>query len=136
RQELAQSPTIWSYLRSRQPYKTLRSRKRDRPMKTQRHVTPGLAVIALVMVVASPLRAADLALEDFKAEIDTVIGGLASGTNAALEWIGADSAEIRRDSDTLVATITGARLIFRGDEVVRLFLDRLEIRQTEAQEGS
>jgi putative peptidoglycan binding protein len=104
-------------------------------MKTQRHLTAGLVGIALAMVVASAGCAADPALEDFKAEIDAVVSGLAPGTNGALEWVGADHFEIRRDSDTLVATITGARLVFRADEIVRLVLDRLEIRQTGTPDG-
>jgi hypothetical protein len=52
-----------------------------------------------------------------------------------LEWVGADPIEIQRDGDTLVATITGARLKFRADETVGLVLDRFEIRQTAAQDG-
>jgi hypothetical protein len=104
-------------------------------MMTQRHLTPGLAGFLLVMAVASPLRAADPALEDFKAEIDAVISGLAPGTNGLLEWVGADPYEIRRDGDTLVATITGARLKFRADQTVGVVLDRFEIRQTTARDG-
>ena len=104
-------------------------------MTTQRHLTPGLAGFLLVMAVASPLRAAEPALEDFKAEIDAVISGLAPGTNGLLEWVGADPYEIRRDGDTLVATITGARLKFRADETVGVVLDRFEIRQTTARDS-
>jgi putative peptidoglycan binding protein len=104
-------------------------------MKTQRHLTPGLAGIALVMVVASPLRAADPDLEHFRAEIDAVINGLAPGTKGALEWVSADPFEIRRDGDGLNATITNARLTLHADEVVRLALDRVEIRKTAARDG-
>jgi len=110
----------------------LRSRKEDRSMKTQRHLTPRLAGIALVMVVASPLRAADPDLEHFRAEIDAVVNGLAPGTKGALEWVGADPFEIRRDGHSLSATITNARLTLHADEVVRVALDRVEIRRTAA----
>src|SRR5438034_4108083 len=112
-----------------------RGGKKERGMRTQRHLTGGLVGIALAMVVASPGRAADPALEDFKAEIDAVIGGLAPGANGVLEWVGADPFEIRHDGDALVATITGARLTFRADEAVRVVLDRFEIRRTAVQDA-
>ncbi len=98
-------------------------------MNMQRDLIPGLAGIVFVVIVASPLRAADTALEDFKAEIDAVIGGIAPATNGFLEWVGADPLEIRRDGGALVATITGAGLMIHGDDAVRLTLDRIELRQ-------
>jgi hypothetical protein len=105
-------------------------------MKTLRHVTLGLAVFALVTAVASPLRAADPALERFRAEIDAVIDGRAPGSGGILEWVGADPFEIRRDGDTLVAIITRARLALHTDDVLHLALDHLEVRQTAAQDGA
>jgi Putative peptidoglycan binding domain len=94
-----------------------------------------LAGLVLVMFVASPLRAADPALEDFKAEIDAVISGLAPATNGSLEWVGADGLEVRREGDSLVAVITGAKLTLHADEVVPIALDRVEIKQTTVQDG-
>jgi len=104
-------------------------------MKTPRHLTPGLAVIALVMAAASPLRAADPALEQFRNEIDAVVGGLAPGSSGILEWVGAEPFEIRRDGDTLIAVITGARLTLHTDDILHVALDHLEVRQTSAQNG-
>jgi hypothetical protein len=104
-------------------------------MKTLRNLAAGPVGIILATLLASQVRAADPALEAFKAEIDAIISGLAPGPNGVLQWVGADPFEIRRDGDTLVATITGARLIFHADEAVRLVLDRFEIRQTAAQDG-
>ena len=99
--------------------------KKDRSMNTQSYLTRGLAGIVFAMLAASPLgAAADPALEDFRAEIDAVIGGLSPGTSAVLEWAGADPFEIRREGDTLIATITGANLIIHADDVVHLTLDR------------
>lgn len=86
------------------------------------------------MLAASPLRAADPALEDFRAAIDAVISGLAPGTSGILEWAGADPVEIRREGEALVATITGAKVTIHGDDVNHLTLDRVEIRQ-EAPDG-
>jgi hypothetical protein len=94
-----------------------------------------LAGFVLVMVVASPLRAGDAALDDFKAEIDAVISGLAPATNGCVEWVGADRWEVRREGDRLVAVITGAKLTLHANEVVRLAVDRVEIQQTAAQDG-
>jgi hypothetical protein len=76
----------------------------------ERLLSPVPAAIVLVTVMASPLRAADPPLDDFRAKIDAVIGGLGSATDGILEWVGADPFEIRRDGDTLVAAITDARL--------------------------
>jgi Putative peptidoglycan binding domain len=104
-------------------------------MKTQRHLTPGLAAIVLGIVAASPLRAADPALERFRAEIDAVVSGLAPGSSGILEWVGADPFEVRRDGDTLVAVITGARLTLHTDDVLHLVLDHLEVRETAARNG-
>jgi hypothetical protein len=98
-------------------------------MNMQKHLTRGLAGIVLTMLTASPLRAADPALEDFRAAIDAVVGGLAPATSGILEWAGADPYEIRREGDVLVATITGAKMTIHGDDFVHLTLDRVEIRQ-------
>ena len=104
-------------------------------MKTPRHLAPGLAVIALVMAVASPLRAADPALEQFRNEIDAVVSGLAPGSSGILEWVGAEPFEIRRDGDTLIAVITGVRLTLHTDDILHVALDHLDVRQTSAQNG-
>ena len=94
-----------------------------------------LAVIVLVMAVASPLRAGDPALDEFKAEIDAVTSGLAPATNGFLEWVGADRLEVRREGDRLVAVITGAKLTLHVNEIVHLALDRVEIQQTATQDS-
>jgi hypothetical protein len=110
-------------------YDTIMAIYRFRSEDTVGSSGKGLAVIALVMAVASPLRAADSELEQFRNEIHAVVSGLAPGSSGILEWVGAEPLEIRRDGDTLIAVITGARLTPHTDDVLHVALDHLEVRQ-------
>jgi hypothetical protein len=104
-------------------------------MNIQRHLITILATLVLSMVAASPLCTAAPALEDFKAKIDAVVGGLGPATNGIVEWAGADPLELRSDGDTMIAAVTGARLTFNADAAVHVILERIEVRYSPAQDG-
>ena len=74
-------------------------------------------------------RAAEPDVDRFKAEIDAFLGRLGPSSNGAVEWVGSDPYEIRRDGEALLATIENARLSLNTPQPGQLVLDRVEIRE-------
>ena len=89
------------------------------------------AALALALVLATPCRAADAELEQFKSKIEMFVGRLGPSTNGMLKWAGSNPYEIRRDGNALVAIIANGQLAFGTAPAGRLTFDRIEIRQIE-----
>lgn len=104
-------------------------------MKTGAQLTSAIAALAMAMALGLPARASEPDLDRFKSEIDAFVGRLEPDTNGVVKWAGADPYEIRREGDGLVAVITNARLFLQTQEIDRLALDRVEIRQIGHKEG-
>ncbi len=90
-----------------------------------------LAVAATMVAFFLPAsgRAAEPDVDRFRTEIDAFIGRLGPSSNGALEWVGSDIYEVRRDGEVLLATIENARLSLNTPQPGQLILDRVEIRE-------
>ncbi len=87
------------------------------------------ATLAAFFLSASA-RAAEPDVGRFKTEIDAFLGRLGPNSNGAVEWVGSDSYEVRRDGEVLLATIENARLSLNTPQPGQLIVDRIEIRET------
>jgi hypothetical protein len=90
-----------------------------------------LAVTATMMAfsLSASARAAEPDVDRFKTEIDAFLGRLGPSSNGAVEWVGSDTYEIRRDGEVLLATLENARLSLNTPQRGQLILDRVEIRE-------
>jgi len=90
-----------------------------------------LAVAATMVAFFLPAsaRAAEPDVDRFKTEIAAFLGRLGPSSNGAVEWVGSDSYEVRRDGEVLLATIENARLSLNTLQSSQLILDRIEIRE-------
>ena len=89
-------------------------------------------VVAATMVaffLSVSVRAAEPDADRFKTEIDAFFGRLGPSSNGAVEWVGSDPYEVRRDGEALVATIENARLSLNTSQSGQLILDRVVIRE-------
>src|SRR5204863_7750724 len=95
-----------------------------------------LAVAAMMVAffASASARAAEPDVDRFKAEIDAFLGRLGPSSNGAVEWVGSDPYEIRRDGEALLATIENARLSLNTPQPGQLVLDRVEIREIDRKE--
>jgi hypothetical protein len=89
------------------------------------------AVAATMMAfsLSASARAAEPDVDRFKTEIDAFLGRLGPSSNGAVEWVGSDTYEIRRDGEVLLATLENARLSLNTPQRGQLILDRVEIRE-------
>ena len=90
-----------------------------------------LAVAATMAAffLSASARAAEPDVDRFKTEIDAFLGRLGPSSNGAVEWVGSDTYEVRRDGEVLLATIENARLSLNTPQPGQLILDRVEIRE-------
>lgn len=97
------------------------------------------AALPLCLVLAYPVAAA-AAEPSLKAEIDGLTSRLEQTTDGFARWDGADHIDIRRQGDTQIADIAGARIAFghaaKKGAAVRLTLDHIEVRQAPAPDGA
>src|SRR5260370_35587325 len=98
-------------------------------MTRARRLPSAVAALVVALALGSPPRGAETDIDLFRSEIAAFIGRLEPSTNGMVKWAGSDPYEIRREDDSLVATITNPRLAFRA-ELDRLTFDRIEIRRT------
>ena len=88
-----------------------------------------VAATMLAFFLSASARAAEPDADRFKTEIDAFLGQLGPSSNGAVEWVGSDPYEIRRDGEALMATIENARLSLNTPQPGQLVLDRVEIRE-------
>ena len=90
-----------------------------------------LAVAAMMVAffASASARAAEPDVDRFRTEIDAFLGRLGPSSNGALEWVGSDIYEVRRDGEVLLATVENARLSLKTPQPGQLLLDRIEIRE-------
>src|SRR6202022_1222289 len=69
-----------------------------------------VAATAVAFFLSGSARAAEPDLDRFKTEIDAFLGRLGPSSNGAVEWVGSDPYELRRDGEVLLAIIENARL--------------------------
>jgi hypothetical protein len=88
-----------------------------------------VAATAVAFFLSGSARAAEPDLDRFKTEIDAFLGRLGPSSNGAVEWVGSDPYELRRDGEVLLAIIENARLSLNTPQPGKLILDRVEIRE-------
>jgi hypothetical protein len=88
-----------------------------------------VAATAVAFFLSGSARAAEADLDRFKTEIDAFLGRLGPSSNGAVEWVGSDPYELRRDGEVLLAIIENARLSLNTPQPGKLILDRVEIRE-------
>ena len=88
-----------------------------------------VAATMLALFLAASARAAEPDVDRFKTEIDAFLGQLGPSSNGAVEWVGSDTYEVRRDGGVLLATMENARLSLNTPQPGQLILDRVEIRE-------
>jgi hypothetical protein len=88
-----------------------------------------VAATAVAFFLSGSARAAESDLDRFKTEIDAFLGRLGPSSNGAVEWVGSDPYELRRDGEVLLAIIENARLSLNMPQPGKLILDRVEIRE-------
>jgi hypothetical protein len=88
-----------------------------------------VAATAVAFFLSGSARAAESDLDRFKTEIDAFLGRLGPSSNGAVEWVGSDPYELRRDGEVLLAIIENARLSLNTPQPGQLSLDRVEIRE-------
>jgi hypothetical protein len=88
-----------------------------------------VAATMLAFFLSASARAAEPDVDRFKTEIDAFLGRLGPSSNGAVEWVGSDSYEVRRDGGVLLATMENARLSLNTPQPGQLILDRVEIRE-------
>ena len=88
-----------------------------------------VAAMMVALFLSAPARAAEPDVDRFKTEIDAFLGRLGPSSNGAVEWVGSNTFEVRRDGDVLLATIENARLSLNTPQPSQLILDRVEIRE-------
>ena len=88
-----------------------------------------VAATAVAFFLSGSARAAEADLDRFKTEIDAFLGRLGPSSNGAVEWVGSDAYELRRDGEVLLAIIENARLSLNTPQPGKLILDRVEIRE-------
>jgi hypothetical protein len=89
-------------------------------------------VVAATMIaffLSASTRAAEPDVDRFKTEIAAFLGRLGPSSNGAVEWVGSDPYEVRRDGEALLAIIENARLSLDTPQPGQLILDRVEIRE-------
>ena len=89
-------------------------------------------VVAATMVaffLSASARTAEPDVDRFKTEIAAFLGRLGPSSNGAVEWVGSDPYEVRRDGEALLAIIENARLSLDTPQPGQLILDRVEIRE-------
>ena len=99
-----------------------------------------LAAAALCLVLAVPARPAAAADPAFRTEVGTLLENLGASTHGLIQWQGADRIEVRRQGDTAIADIVGARLSVGSPdkpsaERAQVALDHLELRRRPAPDG-
>ena len=88
-----------------------------------------VAATAVAFFLSGSARAVEPDLDRFKTEIDAFLGRLGPSSNGAVEWVGSDAYELRRDGEVLLAIIENARLSLNTPQPGKLILDRVEIRE-------
>jgi hypothetical protein len=90
-----------------------------------------LAVAATILAffLLASARAAEPDVDRFKTEIDAFLGRLGPSSNGAVDWVGSDTYEVRRDGGVLLATMENARLSLKTPQPGQLILDRVEVRE-------
>src|SRR3984893_17563283 len=88
-----------------------------------------VAATAVAFFLSGSARAVEPDFDRFRTEIDAFLGRLGPSSNGAVEWVGSDTYEIRRDGEVLLATIEHARLSLNTPQSGQLILDRVEIRE-------
>jgi hypothetical protein len=88
-----------------------------------------LAATLAACFLSASASAAEPDVDRFKAEVDAFLGRLGPSSNGAVEWVGSDTYEVRRDGDVLLAAIENARLSLNTPQPGQLILDRVEIRE-------
>ena len=88
-----------------------------------------LAATLAAFFLSASARAAEPDIDRFRTEIDAFLGRLGPSSNGALEWVGSDIYEVRRDGEVLLATVENARLSLNTPQPGQLLLDRIEIRE-------
>src|SRR5262249_28615962 len=101
-----------------------------RAMTRTYRLRTAIGTLLVAFALGSPARAAEPQFDEFRSEIEAVLGRLEPSTNGIVKWVGSDPYEIRRDGKAVVATIANPQLAFRAREFDRLSFDRLEIRRT------
>src|SRR5260370_28876311 len=89
-------------------------------------------VVAATMVaffLSASARTAEPDVDRFKTEIAAFLGRLGPSSNGAVEWVGSDPYEVRRDGEALLAIIENASLSLDTPQPGHLILDRVEIRE-------
>jgi hypothetical protein len=88
-----------------------------------------VAATMLAFFLSASARAAEPDVDRFKTEIDVFLGRLGPSSNGAVEWVGSDTYEVRRDGGVFLATMENARLALHTPQPGQLILDRVEIRE-------
>ncbi len=94
---------------------------------SRRRLTVAATMVAFFLSTFA--RAAEPDIDRFKTEIDAFLGRLGPSSNGAVEWVGSDTYEVRRDGEILLAIIGNARLSLNTPQPGQLILDRIEIRE-------
>ena len=88
-----------------------------------------LAATLAACFLSASASAAEPDIDRFKTEMDAFLGRLGPSSNGAVEWVGSDIYEVRRDGEVLLATVENARLSLNTPQPGQLLLDRIEIRE-------
>ena len=88
-----------------------------------------LAATLAACFLSASASAAEPDIDRFKTEMDAFLGRLGPSSNGAVEWVGSDTYDVRRDGEVLLATIENARLSLNTPQPGQLLLDRIEIRE-------
>src|SRR5690242_3197114 len=88
-----------------------------------------LAATLAACFLSASAGAAEPDVDRFKTEVDAFLGRLGPSSNGAVEWVGSDTYEVRRDGEVLLARIENARLSLDTPQPGQLVLDRVEIRE-------